>query len=68
MGIMEREEKILKKNNRNNIQEINQLNDIILKLQSELNKQDFIINSQINEKMKLAKRIHELEQVLKNFC
>ena len=57
-----------KKNNRNNIQEINQLNDIILKLQSELNKQDFIINSQINEKMKLAKRIHELEQVLKNFC
>ena len=55
-------------NNRNNIQEINQLNDIILKLQSELNKQDFIINSQINEKMKLAKRIHELEQVLKNFC
>jgi hypothetical protein len=57
-----------KRNNRNNIQEINQLNDIILNLQSELNKQDFIINSQINEKMKLAKRIHELEQVLNNFC
>jgi hypothetical protein len=57
-----------KRNNRNNVQEINHLNDIILKLQSELNKQDFIINSQINEKMKLAKRIHELEQVLKNFC
>jgi len=57
-----------KKNNRKNIKEINQLNDIILKLQSELNKQDFIINSQINEKMKLAKRIHELEQVLNNFC
>ena len=57
-----------KRNNRNNIQEINQLNDIILNLQSELNKQDFIINSQRNEKMKLAKRIHELEIVLKNFC
>ena len=40
----------------------------ILNLQNELNKQDFIINSQINEKMKLAKRIHELETVLKNFC
>lgn len=52
----------------NNVNEINQLNDIIFQLQNELNKQDFIINSQINEKMKLTKRIHELEQVLNNFC
>ena len=55
-------------NNRKNMQEINQLNDIILSLQSELNKQDYIINSQINEKKELAKRIHQLEQVLNNFC
>ena len=48
-----------KKNNfqNGNIDEIN-----------ELNRQDFIINSQINEKIKLTKRIHELEQVLNNFC
>ena len=51
-----------------NINEIDQLNELIFNLQNELNKQDFIINSQINEKMRLAKRIHELEQVIKNFC
>ena len=51
-----------------NIKEIDQLNELIFNLQNELNKQDFIINSQINEKMRLAKRIHELEQVIKNFC
>ena len=67
-GIYGNRKKNAKKSNRNNIQEINKLNDIILKLQSELNKQDFIINCQINEKMKLAKRIHELEQVMNNFC
>ncbi len=67
-GIYGKRKKNAKKSNRNSIQEINKLNDIILKLQSELNKQDFIINSQINEKMKLAKRIHELEQVMNNFC
>ena len=55
-------------NNRKNMQEISQLNDIILTLQSELNKQDYIINNQINEKKELAKRIHQLEQVLNNFC
>ena len=44
------------------------LNDIIYNLQSELNRQDFIINNQINEKMKLKKRISELEQIIKNFC
>ena len=55
-------------NNRKDMKEINQLNDIILTLQSELNKQDFIINNQINEKKELAKRIHQLEQVLNNFC
>ena len=52
----------------NNIDEINELNNIIYDLQCEINKQDFIINNQINEKMKLQKRIYELEQVLKNFC
>ena len=51
-----------------NIYEIDQLNELIFNLQNELNKQDFIINSQINEKMRLTKRIHELEQVLNNFC
>jgi len=55
-------------NNRKNLQEINQLNGIILTLQSELSKQDYIINSQINEKKELAKRIHQLEEVLNNFC
>ena len=61
-------------NNRNknikqeNINEIEQLNKLIYSLQNELNKQDYIINSQINEKMKLTKRIQELEQVLNNFC
>ena len=52
----------------NNIDEINELNNIIYDLQCEINRQDFIINNQINEKMKLQKRIYELEQVLKNFC
>ena len=51
-----------------NENEINELKEIIVRLQNELSKQDFIINSQINEKMKLEKRIHELEIVLKNFC
>ena len=53
---------------KNDIEEINELNDIIYNLQCELNKQDFIINNQINEKMKLQKKIHELEQIIKNFC
>ena len=58
-----------KKNNKfENENEINELKEIIFRLQNELGKQDFIINSQINEKMKLEKRIHELELVLKNFC
>ena len=51
-----------------NENEINELKEIIIRLQNELSKQDFIINSQINEKMKLEKRIRELEIVLKNFC
>ena len=51
-----------------NENEINELKEIIFRLQNELSKQDFIINSQINEKMKLEKRIHELEIILKNFC
>ena len=54
--------------NEKNINEINELNEIIFRLQNELYKQDFIINNQINEKKKLLKRIHELEQVLNNFC
>ena len=54
--------------NKKEIDEINELNDIIYNLQCELNRQDFIINNQINEKKKLQKRIYELEQVLKNFC
>ena len=54
--------------NKNEIDEINELNDIIYNLQCEINRQDFIINNQINEKKKLQKRIYELEQVLKNFC
>ena len=54
--------------NKNEIDEINELNDIIYNLQCEINRQDFIINNQINEKKKLQKRIFELEQVLKNFC
>jgi len=53
---------------KNDIDEINELNDIIYNLQCEINRQDFIINNQINEKKKLQKRIYELEQVLKNFC
>ena len=57
-----------KKIKTNDIDEINKLNDIIYNLQYELNKQDFIINNQINEKMKLQKRISELEQIIKNFC
>ena len=59
-----------RKNNRNfeNENEINELKEIIFRLKKELNKQDFIINSQINEKLKLQKRIQDLEQVLKNFC
>ena len=55
-------------NYKKNIDEINELNNIIYDLQCELNRQDFIINNQINEKMKLQKRINELELVLKNFC
>ena len=55
-------------NNKKEIDEINRLNEIILNLQYELNRQDFIINNQINEKMRLQKRINELEKVLKNFC
>ena len=55
-------------NNKKDIDEINRLNEIILNLQYELNRQDFIINNQINEKLKLQKRINELEKVLKNFC
>ena len=51
-----------------NENEISKLNKIIFRLKNELNKQDFIINSQINERMKLEKRIRELEIVLKNFC
>ena len=39
--------------NQNDIDEINKLNEIILNLQYELNKQDFIINNQIKEKMRL---------------
>ena len=54
--------------NQNDIDEINKLNEIILNLQYELNKQDFIINNQIKEKMRLQKRIKELEKVLTNFC
>ena len=57
-----------KKIKTNDIDEINKLNEIIYNLQYELNKQDFIINNQINEKMKLQKRISELEQIIKNFC
>ena len=61
--------KLNKKNMKfQNENEINELKEIIFRLQNELSKQDFIINSQINEKMKLEKRIHELEIVLKNFC
>ena len=59
---------INKNNFKNDADEINDLNDIIYNLQLELNRQDFIINNQINEKMKLQRRIYELEQVLKNFC
>ena len=59
---------IIKHNFKNDADEINDLNDIIYNLQLELNRQDFIINNQINEKMKLQRRIYELEQVLKNFC
>ena len=55
-------------NNKKEIDEINRLNEIILNLQYELNRQDFIINNQINEKLRLQKRINELENVLKNFC
>ena len=57
-----------KKIKTNDIDEINKLNQIVYNLQYELNKQDFIINNQINEKMKLQKRISELEQIVKNFC
>ena len=57
------------KNQKNNYkQEIDELNNIIFQLQNELNRQDYIIQSQINEKNKLIKRIYDLEQVLKNFC
>jgi len=52
----------------NNRNEINELNELVFQLKNEINKQDLIIKSQMNEKMKLQKRIHELEQVLKNFC
>ena len=60
--------KNIKYENDKNISEINELNEIIFRLQNELYKQDYIINNQINEKKKLLKRIHELEQLLNNFC
>ena len=67
------EKRNIKKKTKNNnfndeVNEINRLNDIIYELQCELNRQDFIINNQINEKKKLQKRIIELEQIIKNFC
>ena len=52
------EKRNIKKKTKNNnfndeVNEINRLNDIIYELQCELNRQDFIINNQINEKRKL---------------
>lgn len=54
--------------NRNNENEINELKNIIFNLQNEVNRQNYIINQQRNEKMQLLKRIENLENTLANFC
>ncbi len=48
-------------------EEIQNLKNIINKLQNDLNKKDSIIQNQKEEKIKLTKRIEELERMLSSF-
>ena len=57
-------------NNNNNNQDDNEIENlkmIISKLQNDLNKKDVIIQNQKEEKIKLGKRIEELERMLSSF-
>ena len=47
--------------------EIEEMKNIISNLQNELNKKDMIIENQNNEKIKLTKRVEELESVLSQY-
>ena len=47
--------------------EIEEMKTIISNLQNELNKKDMIIENQNNEKIKLTKRVEELESVLSQY-
>ena len=42
--------------------EIEEMKNVISNLQNELNKKDMIIENQNNEKIKLTKRVEELER------
>ena len=48
--------------------EINELKKTVLNLQNEINRQNFIINKQRDERMQLIKRIENLEKIMSNFC
>lgn len=48
--------------------EIEELKRTVLNLQNEINRQNFIINKQRNEKMQLIKRIENLENIMATFC
>ena len=47
--------------------EIEEMKNIISNLQNELNKKDMIIENQNNEKIKLTKRVEELESMLSQY-
>ena len=55
------------KNNKQDNSEIENMKMIISKLQNDLNKKDLIIQNQKEEKVKLEKRIDELEKMLSSF-
>ena len=55
------------KNNKQDNSEIENMKMIISKLQNDLNKKDLIIQNQKEEKLKLEKRIDELEKMLSSF-
>ena len=55
------------KNNKQDNSEIENMKMIISKLQNDLSKKDLIIQNQKEEKLKLEKRIDELEKMLSSF-
>ena len=55
------------KNNKQDNSEIENMKMIISKLQNDLSKKDLIIQNQKEEKVKLEKRIDELEKMLSSF-